>query len=373
MTGKLGKTAGQLPPPIEEEASDTFVQRLYGEWSPNDQAEFETRLESDPAYADSYRRVEQSWASLDTHAEAPEVMAYREEAIIHARRANARRWLKSSSYTRSRRSIAAAIAGFALLIAAAWQLSPYGYTPGQYRTGIGEQRMVELEDHSHIALDAVTRLEVRFTKDARIVRLKEGQVQFSVAKDPSRPFKVVAGDRTIIAVGTLFTVEYIDQKVHVAMMEGQVAVISEQANSALFGSPRSDLNVSQTPASGSSSKLTSSFRSAQGDTIELSAGEELHISRDGHSTVTPKADIEAATAWREGKVIIRTESLGEAVQRLNRYSRLQIKIDDDALANKHISGVFEAGDTQGFVSAVQRYLPITADYSDSNTVRLKMR
>jgi ferric-dicitrate binding protein FerR (iron transport regulator) len=32
---------------------------------------------------------------------------------------------------------------------------------------------------------------------------------------------------------------------------------------------------------------------------------------------------------------------------MNRYSRLQIRIDDAALAAKQISGVFEAGDTQG--------------------------
>jgi len=99
----------------------------------------------------------------------------------------------------------------------------------------------------------------------------------------------------------------------------------------------------------------------------------LRVSRDGENTVTPKADIEAATAWREGKVIIRRETLGDAVRRLNRYSRRQIQIDDAALAAKLISGVFEAGDTQGFVSAVQRYLPVTVDESASRTIKLKLQ
>lgn len=336
-------------PTIEEEASEAFVQRLHGEWTPQDQAALEARLARDPAYADAYARAHESWDALGVHAESAEVMRYREEAIAYARRSNARRWFKANTYTRSGWRAAAAIAGVAVLLGVAWQLSPYGYTPGQYHTGIGEQRVVDLEDHSRIVLDAATRLRVRFSADARIVEMQDGQAQFSVAKDPTRPFKVNAGGRTIVAVGTVFTVEYIDSQVHVAMMEGKVDVV-----------PTTDPRATSADAGG-------------GEGISLIAGEELHIARDGRSTVTLKADLEAATAWREGKVVIRTEPLSKAVQRMNRYSRLQIRIDDAALAAKQISGVFEAGDTQGFVSAIERYLPVAADYADSHTVKLRMK
>jgi transmembrane sensor len=332
-------------PTIEEEASDTFVQRLHGDWTAADQAALEARLERDSAYADAYARVQESWDALDAHAESAEVMRYREEAIAYARRSNARRWFKAHIYARSGWRAAAAVFGVSLLLGVTWQLSPYGYSPGQYHTGIGEQRVVDLEDHSRIVLDAATRLRVRFTSDARIVELQDGQAQFSVAKDPTRPFKVKAGGRTIVAVGTEFIVEYVDSQVHVAMMEGKVAVVPTVI-----------------PAG-----------AASGESISLIAGEELHVSRDGHNTVTPKADLEAATAWREGKVVMRAESLGEAVERMNRYSRLKIKIDDAALAEKHMSGVFEAGDTQGFVGAIQRYLPVTADYEDAHTVKLRLK
>jgi transmembrane sensor len=336
-------------PTIEEQASDAFVQRLQGEWTAADQATFERRLVADREYADAYRRAQESWSALDAHAESAEVMCYREEAIAYARRSNARRWLTAHTYTHSGWWAAAAVVGAALLLGVAWQLSPYGYTPGQYQTGIGEQRVVDLEDHSRIVLDAATRLRVQFTQDARIVELQDGQAQFSVAKDPTRPFKVEAGGRTIVAVGTVFTVEYIDNKVHVAMMEGKVSVVSSTVT------------------------RTASADTGGREDISLIAGEELRVSRDGRSTVAPKADLEAATAWREGKVIIRSESLGEAVQRMNRYSRLQIRIDDAALAAKQVSGVFEAGDIPGFVSALERYLPVAADYADSHTVKLRMK
>jgi transmembrane sensor len=377
MTGKPAEPLDPSPPTIEETASETFVRRLHGEWTPADLAALEARLKRDPAYADAYVRVKAAWDSLDTYAEAPEFMAYREQAIAYACDANADRWLKASRYARNPWRNAAVAAGIALAIATGWNLSPYGYRPGQYQTDVGEQRIVEMEDHSRIALDTATRLKVRYTDDARIVQLQEGQAQFSVAKDRARPFKVVAGDRTIIAIGTVFTVEYVDRTVHVAMMEGKVAVVP--AESAHPGNTRPSsssppvLSDEQGVRLENGSALVEKSKDDRNATIELIAGEELRVSRDGENTVTPKADIEAATAWREGKVIIRRESLGDAVRRLNRYSRRQIQIDDAALAAKLISGVFEAGDTEGFVSAVQRYLPVTVDESAARTIKLQLQ
>src|SRR5882757_5731223 len=116
MNGKINATSSQT---IEEEASDTFVQRLHGEWTPADQAAFEARLERDPAYADAYRRVDASWSSLDAYAESPQLMGYREEAIAYARKLSAGRWLRENRYIRRPWRTAAAAAGIALVIATA--------------------------------------------------------------------------------------------------------------------------------------------------------------------------------------------------------------------------------------------------------------
>jgi transmembrane sensor len=340
---------------LEQEASELFVQRLQGQWSAKEQAELDARLARDPAFAQAFSRAQDSWATLETHAEAPEVMRHREEALAYARRANARRWSAPSAGRRWR--LAAAIAGVAIALGVAWLLSPYRQTSSEYRTGLGEQRVLDLDDHSRIALDSDTRVRVRYSKDARIVELTQGQAQFNVAHDPGRPFKVIAGDRTIVAVGTVFTVDYLDQEVNVAMLEGRVAVVDDSARSAPearegLGSPNSE---------------------NAGRTIELSAGEELRVSRGGHATVVPHADLEAATAWRQGKVIFRSELLGEAIRRVNRYSHAQIEIQDPVLAANRISGVFEAGDTQGFLDAVERYLPVTAASTERGTIELRFR
>ena len=346
-----------LHPGVEEEASETFIQREHGEWTPQDQAALDARLAIDVAYAQAYRSIEASWRAMGRHAESPEVLAYREQAIAVARQSNVQRWLKTSPMKHRRWYAFAAAAGVAFVLVTAWLLSPYGYRPGEYRTGIGEQRALELHDHSRITLDAATRLRVRYSNDVREIELKEGQAQFSVAADPTRPFKVRAGNRTIVALGTVFTVEYVDRRVRVAMMEGRVAVVSSN--------PHPPSPMPSTPV-GEPAGLKS-------DSIELSAGEELRVSQAGQSSLIPNADIEAATAWRDGKVIFRGEPLRDAVRRFNRYSRVQIQIMDETLANRRINGVFNAGDPRGFVSDLERYLPLTVDTTGSDTLRLERR
>lgn len=332
-------------------ASELFVRSRGASWVPADQLALDARLAGDPKFAEAFSRAQQSWDAVGRHSTSPELLALREQAIARARQASARRWSLPGAPSRSGRWAAAA--AIVICSGIVWQLSPYGYEADVYRTSLGEQKVVELSDHSHIVLDARTRLRVRFSEDARVVQLLEGQAQFSVAKDPARPFKVDAGSKTIVAVGTVFDVEYVDSQVHVAMVEGRVAVLA-----------RSEQQRSST----ASPELTS----ADASPIELSAGEALQVQSDGASTILPKADIEAATAWRQGKVIFRDESLAEAAHRLNRYSRQQIVIDDLALAQLKVSGVFDSGDAQAFAEAMQAYLPVAAAFQTS-TIHLRMK
>jgi len=376
MTHRSAPT--QVAPDNEELAAQAYARRRLGQsanqWTEADESELNTRLTQDPAYADAFRRVEQSWAAMGQLATSAELMGLREQALARARRAKGRRWLASGMKRRPLLRLVAVVASIGIALMTAFQLAPFGLKPGEYGTRIGEQRVVELEDHSRIALDAATRLRVRFSNDARIVQLIQGQAQFSVAKDPARPFKVEAGTHTIVAVGTVFTVDYMDREMRVAMLEGKVAVLPQLSMGTL---PVEDNLAQQQPLSTQATlparaKATAAGQSDAGH-IELTAGEELRVRGDGRATVTPKADLEAATAWRNGKVIFHAEPLSEAVRRLNRYLRLQMEIADPTLASLQISGVFEEGDAQAFVEALQSYLRVTADESDSGVIRLRMR
>ena len=80
------------------------------------------------------------------------------------------------------------------------------------------------------------------------------------------------------------------------------------------------------------------------------------------STVTANADLEAATAWRQGRVIFHDEPLREAARRLNRYSRLQIKVDSPELVDLKVSEAQVVFSAAGFTGAYNVSQPPNGDY-----------
>lgn len=79
--------------------------------------------------------------------------------------------------------------------------------PGpRYVTGIGEQRILQLDDGTRVSLNAGSRLSVEYDEKARRIRLDSGEALFEVAKDLRRPFIVAAGDDRITALATSFVV-----------------------------------------------------------------------------------------------------------------------------------------------------------------------
>ncbi len=320
----------------EEEAARIFLRRRAGDPGARE-----------IPHPEALARVERAWDLVEAHAQEQRLANWRDEALTSFRQtAPGRR----RSILRSR-GLAACAASLAAGVVALWFMK-FGFTA--YETGVGEQRVIELEDRSRLTLDSQTTVRVRFSAESREVQLVEGQAQFTVAKDTKRPFRVQAGAQTIIAVGTSFSVEYVDSEVRVAMIEGRVLVVDSTDTTRTQASTV----VANAPA-----------RAAR--STALRAGEALRVRADGATTLIAEANVDAATAWRQGKVIFESEPLGTAVRRLNRYSALQIQLDDDTLAALEVSGVFETGDSREFAHAVEAYLPLAADYSEPGVIHLR--
>jgi transmembrane sensor len=212
-----------------------------------------------------------------------------------------------------------------------------------YRTSFGHRRIIQLTDHSQVALDQRTALRVRMTRDSRVVDLVDGQAQFIVAHDSHRPFLVQAGASTIAAVGTSFNVEYFDQRMKLDMVEGRVVVAIERPSAASAAATTAPRHPEPARA-----------------TLDLSAGEELDVEPGGEAQVVRNADVAAAVAWRQGRIIFKNTPLGEAIRRLNRYSVIKLRISDPSLAAERINGVFELGDALVFADAIQSTLGVQA-------------
>jgi len=337
---------------LEEQAAAFYIRECSGDWSPLDQVELNAWL-SEPAHRRAYAAIQHAWHSLERHSVAPGLITFRGDALHRARRdGGLRPWQRAPFYWRCAAGVlVAALLGLGLRVLVG------GWSDTSYRTPLGQRRTVELSDRSQIVLDGRTAIRVTMARDARVVHLLGGQAQFIVAHDPHRPFLVEAGGSTITAVGTSFNVEYVDADLRVDMVEGQVVVAVAEPRAAP-GRP----SAGRPPAA--------TATAAPERTLDLVAGEELDVGPRGQTQLVRNADISAAIAWRQGKIIFKNTPLGEAVHRLNRYSNIQLQISDPSLAQERISGVFDLGDTLVFAEAVESSLPVVARQAGPNLLIL---
>lgn len=86
--------------------------------------------------------------------------------------------------------------------------------------------LLKLTDGSDVtSKSSDARIEpVEVTPTMVTLRLEAGSARFSVAPDPSRTFRVLAGDVTVTVLGTVFTVGYEGQGVRVQVERGRVRV-----------------------------------------------------------------------------------------------------------------------------------------------------
>jgi transmembrane sensor len=247
-----------------------------------------------------------------------------------------------------------------------------------YRTQPGERRLVTLADGSRVQLDSSTELRVRFSARQRELSLTQGQARFDVAHDFQRPFSVAANGRTVVATGTAFNVDVLGEDLLVTLIEGRVVVLPNQtavlprvvSRSSDEGPPAA--GVSPGGCDGSLAGGRAATRRARSGTgIELKAGELLVVSAGGCTSIV-QANVERATAWESGQLILENETLRSVVERVNRYSREVVVIADERVADLRISGVFRTDDVAGLVETLTLYLPIDADESDGS-IRLSHR
>src|SRR5690606_33638330 len=90
---------------------------------------------------------------------------------------------------------------------------------------LGERRTETLPDGTEVVLNTDSALEMRYSKGRRYIEVKQGEAQFEVAHDASRPFVVSIGEDTVTALGTRFQVRREQGSAIVTLLEGSVEVV----------------------------------------------------------------------------------------------------------------------------------------------------
>lgn len=223
---------------------------------------------------------------------------------------------------RRRGALALAAAAAIAFVAAAIYLLSAG---GSFSTGVGERRVVSLQDGTRVTLNTLSRISVRFDRKARRVRLDRGEALFEVEKDPRWPFVVTVGGHEILALGTAFEVRrYGARQVAITLVEGRISIAPAGAG---VRPPPRDVTVLASP------------------------GQRVTFEPHG----APRLDrpvLGEVIAWQSGEVVFDHTRLADAATDMNRYSARRIVIADPATAALEVSGLFQAGDSQQFAAGV---------------------
>jgi transmembrane sensor len=215
-------------------------------------------------------------------------------------------------------------------------------------TEVGEQRLVTLNDGTHVFLNTATRLTVKYDAGTRLVELKTGEALFDVAKKPNWPFIVVAGNRKIRALGTSFVVRRDETQTAVTLVEGTVTVTRDE----------SAAPARVKPSLGEAHAASQAFTLKPGQKLTFLPGQ----------TRLDTTSAEKAVAWRRGEIIFDDTPLSAAAAELNRYSKDKLVIEQPKAQAMLVTGLFQTGDSLSFAHAVAESFGLTVQEKNDQIV-----
>jgi transmembrane sensor len=326
--------------PVHLAAADWLVRLQSTEVSLEETLAWQAWIQANPANAAAFVRLEEiSLALRDLPAPAAVPMALLERDRYDAsvpigdwkpRVAHGER--RRAPWPWGRLGVAASFSLFALVFA-------FWKTPAETKaieTEIGENRSVTLADGSIISLGGDTHIEVALSKKVRAIELIKGEALFKVAKDSARPFRVRAGDATIIAVGTEFNVERDSDRAVVSVTEGQVEV-------------KPDVGLLPVLLNEFKPKLRS---------VHVDAGQQTTAGSAGVEEPTKMED--PATGWQIGHLAFHLQPLRYVLEDVNRYAHKPIVLQTESMGSLVITGTVERENIGGWVKSLEHAFDLQA-------------
>ncbi len=311
--------------------------------TPREQDALSSWLAASPRHREAFAQCRWGWEEFDRLAGLSEVRARPADPdlLAHASTPPRRqaRWLWP---------LAASIAVAGILTGIGMGLwrtdASRGVRPDPIAITRVEQRM--LDDGSRLEIDRGASVAVDFARDVRRVRLLQGQANFQVAKDPSRPFIVEVGSVAVQAVGTAFSVQRGTGDVAVVVSEGVVAIGTDSG-------PAAD---------------------HRGGTL-LHPGDKgvVSLSEPGGAvrvTQLSREQLDEAELWRPRLLDFDSVPLEQIVAEFNRRNPLQIHLADSAIASRQLSLSFWSDNVEGFVRLLESSFGIAVEWRGASEVVL---
>lgn len=292
--------------PLLEEAAEWIVRVNDASATQSDFTAWQAWLAASPRHAQAYEQMQDIWMRSGAVARTSAAATTTSHAV---RRPTPRRWAQ----------MAAAAALAALSVALLLWVRQHRATT--IETATAELRSIKLPDGSRAALGPETRIQMRYTENARAIAMASGEAFFEAVHDPVKPFYVLVGGHRVTALGTAFAVNATPGRLEISVTDGAVRL---------------------------------------DDTAIIRAGERLVQNRGG-SRAEPPAPMRSrvdAAAWRNGKLEYEDEPLGVVISDLNRYSTTKILLDDPSIASMRYSGTVFPDQPDAWLESIRGVFPV---------------
>jgi transmembrane sensor len=362
---------------ILDEASAWFVDFRAGDVDSAARERFDRWLRQSPEHIRAYMEIAKTYVELPAlkseqkiDVDALIARARAEGNVVPLSGAPAQSTPSSRSVSMRIRSwrvgLAAGLAVCTIAILALWLHRDTTYT-----TQIGERRSITLSDGSTIDLNARSAVRIHYSRVERDVELIDGQALFEVAKDAARPFVVRSGATRVRAVGTQFDVYKRSGSTVVTVVEGQVSVLLDVGPSPgpHGAADRVAPDTQASPATGSARTDEPALTGRAAPVVLVSAGEQVTVTP--RAMAAPKrADLAAATAWTQHRLIFDASRLIDVIDDFNRYNARQLVIENAELNDLHVSGVYSSTDPASLIRFLKEQPGVQVVESDS-VVRIR--
>jgi transmembrane sensor len=296
-------------------AASWLERRQRGDWSDEQQAEFDAWLGQSMQHRTAYWRVADAWNRAD-----------RLRVLGAPMRRQVAPAKKSASWLL--RAVAAAVI-VAATGGAAYKTYVAVPAAKTYSTTVGGRETLAFADGSEIDLNTDTVVRAAVTREKRTVWLDKGEAFFRIKHDAAHPFVVIAGGHRVTDLGTQFAVRRYRGRLEVSLVEGRAQVDAT--------------NGSVQPAT-----------LKPGDVLVATAT-TMAVTRKTATTLSDKL------GWRKGVIVFRHTTLADAAAEFNRYSNTQLSIKGDAVARLTVVGTFRANDMASFVEVAQTIFGLKAE------------
>jgi transmembrane sensor len=313
-------------------------------------------IEADPRHAAAFTALEIASRSLDRLASfRPDTFSRPDPDLpLVPRRLAARSDIRRNRHWLPWGAAAAAALIFAFVIQTSSN-DPSNPAHEQVSTTIGGFHKRSLSDGSVLELNTDSRVEITYSRAYRRIKLLQGEVYVSVAKDASRPFIVTAGKVDVRAVGTAFNVRLRPETVDVLVTEGRIRLDESTRGHA-------------SPAPGTTEPESTQVAAGERAVIPSEVTADRSLAASIQVEPVDRGEMGRLLAWQDKRLEFGPTPLRDIVAEFNRYNRHQLVVANEETGALSVGGTFRANEPETLVHLLQSSFGIVSEKHGRQTV-----